>query len=195
MCEVSIMCKLSHNNVYYCPPQVLSIPITIFDNNSPDARCQATNFICKVLKGMNIVKVVQTRKGRKAKQYGTKMVLAVKDQQANMSKEADLLHKVGASILAKIELTLCCSGDCELWDSYTNTVHTGYEGPSEDEFTLDFGQGFITSLWNKTSTQRLAKIFLEKRAAGLGGSLANVMEEYVKGELYGQLQRSQQEWV
>jgi hypothetical protein len=64
------------------------------------------------LKGMNIVEVVQTRKGKKAKRYRTKMVLTVKDQQTNMLKEADLSYKVGASLLAKIELTLCCSGDC-----------------------------------------------------------------------------------
>jgi hypothetical protein len=65
---------------------VLSIPTTIFDDNSPDTRSQATNFIRKVLKGMNIVEVVQTGKGKKTKRYGTKMVLAVKDRQANMSK-------------------------------------------------------------------------------------------------------------
>ncbi|KAJ7807011.1 hypothetical protein B0H14DRAFT_3765388 [Mycena olivaceomarginata] len=176
-----------------------SIPTTIFDDNSPDARRQATDFIREVLKGMNIVEVVQTGKGKKAKRYGTKMALAVKDQQANMSKEEDLSYKWGLR---------------ELWDLYTNTVHAvdfrhyvpveadavdrcneGYEGPSENEFTLDFGQGFMTSLWNKTIIQKLRKIFLEKRAEGLGWNLANVTEEYVEGELYGQLQRSQQEWA
>jgi hypothetical protein len=75
-----------------------SIPTTIFDDNSPDARRQATDFIREVLKGMNIVEVVQTGKGKKAKRYGTKMALAVKDQQANMSKEEDLSYKVRAAI-------------------------------------------------------------------------------------------------
>ncbi|KAJ7787493.1 hypothetical protein B0H14DRAFT_2629298 [Mycena olivaceomarginata] len=115
-----------------------------------------------------------------------------------MSKEADFLYKWGLH---------------KLWDLYTNTVHVvdfrhyvpveadtvdrcneRYEGPSKDEFTLNFNQGFMTSLWNKT-IQKLCKIFLEKHTAGLGWNLANVMEEYVKGELYGQLQRSQQEWA
>ncbi|KAJ7850509.1 hypothetical protein B0H14DRAFT_3664790 [Mycena olivaceomarginata] len=170
------------------------IPVIPLQPPSP-----ATDFIREVLKGMNIVEVVQTGKGKKAKRYGTKMALAVKDQQANMSKEEDLSYKWGLR---------------ELWDLYTNTVHAvdfrhyvpveadavdrcneGYEGPSENEFTLDFGQGFMTSLWNKTIIQKLRKIFLEKRAEGLGWNLANVTEEYVEGELYGQLQRSQQEWA
>jgi hypothetical protein len=79
-----------------------------------------------------------------------------------------------------------------------NTVdccNKGYEGPSKDEFTLNFSQGFMTSLWNKTIIQKLCKIFLEKRVAGLGWNLANMMEEYVEGKLYEQLQRSQQEWM
>ncbi|KAJ7825991.1 hypothetical protein B0H14DRAFT_2596190 [Mycena olivaceomarginata] len=63
------------------------------------------------------------------------------------------------------------------------TLAKAHQTWTHDEFTLNFNQGFMTSLWNKTIIQKLCKIFLEKHTAGLGWNLANVMEE------------SQQEWA
>ncbi|KAJ7085986.1 hypothetical protein C8R43DRAFT_1142460 [Mycena crocata] len=74
--------------------------------------------------------------------------------------------------------------------------NAGEVGPDEADLTLDFSEGFMSSLWNKELLQRLTSSFLEARSRGPNKyGLPDVSAEYVMGEYYGHLKRSQETWA
>lgn len=73
-------------------------------------------------------------------------------------------------------------GDCEV--EISNPGNT---------WVLDFNKGWERSRWNKLVLRRIyEQVLLKSREDGW--SVPNVSEEYLVGELYGQLKRAREAW-
>lgn len=63
----------------------------------------------------------------------------------------------------------------------------------ENTWVLDFNKGWERSRWNKLVLRRIyEQVLLRSREDGW--SVPNVSEEYLVGELYGQLKRAREAW-
>lgn len=65
-------------------------------------------------------------------------------------------------------------------------------GPG-DTWVLDFNKGWEQSRWNKLILRRIYEQLL-LRSREDGWSVPNVSEEYLMGELYGQVKRAREAW-
>jgi hypothetical protein len=67
-------------------------------------------------------------------------------------------------------------------------------GPGVD-LRLDFSRGYLTSRWNRIILERVYRVISDSRKQQNGWNLPDVSEEYIMGELYGQLKRAQEAWA
>lgn len=142
------------------------------------------------------------------------MAISIRLQQNTISPKADQLYKVNFDETAF--LMICIQRAVrEVWgktygifqkDRFCNyspvsrekvdRCNEGIEGPKEDEFALDFSEGFMNSLWNKDVIDKLTQNFITARAQHPHGyGLPDVSTEYISGEFFGHLKRSQEAWA
>jgi hypothetical protein len=68
------------------------------------------------------------------------------------------------------------------------------DGPGQD-LRLDFSRGYLSSRWNRIIINRIFALIQTARDNQGGWGLPDVSEDYIKGELHGQLKRSQEAWA
>lgn len=73
--------------------------------------------------------------------------------------------------------------------------NAGIGGGPDEDLRLDFGHGYLSSRWNRIVLDRIYTVISDAREKQNGWGLPDVSEEYVMGELYGQLKRAQQAWA
>jgi hypothetical protein len=66
--------------------------------------------------------------------------------------------------------------------------------PGQD-LRLDFSRGYFSSRWNRIIINRIFTLIKTARDSQGGWGLPDVSEDYITGELYGQLKRSQEAWA
>ncbi|KAJ6465654.1 hypothetical protein C8R47DRAFT_1079259 [Mycena vitilis] len=171
-----------------------------FDGQNDESVATMAAVVRQVLAEMGFKKgdVIRTR--TKAKRPLADMAMAVRAQQSVMTDEHDTLFKRG---LREVWRTTHGTATAEDFQTYVPVVRRlveicdeGGQGPGVHDYTLDFSEGYMASLWNKKIVSKLADGFLAARAASVDGwGLPDVSRDYIVGELYGQLRRSQQEWA
>ncbi|KAJ6586085.1 hypothetical protein B0H19DRAFT_1322045 [Mycena capillaripes] len=171
-----------------------------FDLQNDESVNKMTEIIRQVLAEMGIEGVQVRGAGRKKKRAPAKLSLAVKQQQASMTEEEDLLDKRGLRETWRTTYETASSDDFRAYVPapaiLVEACNDGGAGPAPTDYTLDFGEGYMTSLWNKKIIGKLVQGFFAARAASENGwGLPEVSVAYVEGELYGQLKRSQQAWA
>ncbi|KAJ6457852.1 hypothetical protein C8R47DRAFT_1081907 [Mycena vitilis] len=171
-----------------------------FDGQNDESVATMAAVVRQVLAEMGFKKgdVIRTR--TKAKRPLADMAMAVRAQQSVMTDEHDTLFKRG---LREVWRTTHGTATAEDFQTYVPVARRlveicdeGGQGPGVHDYTLDFSEGYMASLWNKKIVSKLADGFLAARAASVDGwGLPDVSRDYIVGELYGQLRRSQQEWA
>ncbi|KAJ7084494.1 hypothetical protein C8R43DRAFT_965272 [Mycena crocata] len=185
------------------PEEVLT-----FDDQDEQSVAFVTNIVKRVLAEMRITEV-QVHEEKAAKRGPSKRAMDIKVQQSKLTEGEDILYKlefkINSSQRAFREVwrtTFQRVTAAEFSDYQPVSVdkviacNAGEVGPDEADLTLDFSEGFMSSLWNKELLQRLTSSFLEARSRGPNKyGLPDVSAEYVMGEYYGHLKRSQETWA
>ncbi|KAJ7435677.1 hypothetical protein B0H11DRAFT_2295394 [Mycena galericulata] len=178
------------------------IPVQVmnYDGQHEDDISFITDLIKKIMSDMGIESAAMSRKQKKKKRAHTKLSLEVKSQQSLMEKEDDLLYKRGLREVWRKTHALSIANDFKSYQPIplerVEACNNGEGGPEPGEYTLDFSEGYLTSLWNKKVINKLTQSFLAAHTTSSHGwGLPQVTTEYVQGEFYGQLKRSQQAWA
>ncbi|KAJ7738843.1 hypothetical protein DFH07DRAFT_965942 [Mycena maculata] len=174
--------------------------LNALDPTDDDSVTRITDIVQQVLAGMGIVQVTVQEETKKKKKHGpSKMAAAVKKQQAELAPEHDQSYKNGLRELWRVTNGIDTANG---FKNYTpadskrvEICNDGGDGPDPSDYSLDFGDGYASSLWNKAVIGKLVKGFQRARAASGGWGLPEVSDAYLEGELYGQLKRSQQAWA
>ncbi|KAJ7738031.1 hypothetical protein DFH07DRAFT_966182 [Mycena maculata] len=196
--------RSSGNRVPTLPLQLAPSPqleqLNALDPTDDDSVTRITDIVQQVLAGMGIVQVTVQEETKKKKKHGpSKMAAAVKKQQAELAPEHDQSYKNGLRELWRVTNGIDTANG---FKNYTpadskrvEICNDGGDGPDPSDYSLDFGDGYASSLWNKAVIGKLVKGFQRARAASGGWGLPEVSDAYLEGELYGQLKRSQQAWA
>ncbi|KAJ7231867.1 hypothetical protein B0H12DRAFT_1239830 [Mycena haematopus] len=162
---------------------------------------RVTDIVRQVLAGIGVVQTeVKDDSKTKKKRGPSQRAVEVKAQQAVLTGEQDLLYKSG---LRELWRTTYGIDTAEGFKDYCPThldlvavCDNGGDGPAPSDYSLDFGGGYQSSLWNKAVIGKLVASFQMARDASddLWG-LPKVSDAYLVGELYGHLKRSQQAWA
>ncbi|KAJ7752231.1 hypothetical protein DFH07DRAFT_960667 [Mycena maculata] len=196
--------RSSGNRVPTLPLQLAPSPqleqLNALDPTDDDSVTRITDIVQQVLAGMGIVQVTVQEESKKKKKHGpSKMAAAVKKQQAELAPEQDQIYKNGLRELWRVTNGIDTANG---FKNYTpadskrvEICNDGGDGPDPSDYSLDFGDGYASSLWNKAVIGKLVKGFQRARAASGGWGLPEVSDTYLEGELYGQLKRSQQAWA
>ncbi|KAJ7734352.1 hypothetical protein DFH07DRAFT_780347 [Mycena maculata] len=196
--------RSSGNRVPTLPLQLAPSPqleqLNALDPTDDDSVTRITDIVQQVLAGMGIVQVTVQEESKKKKKHGpSKMAAAVKKQQAELAPEQDQIYKNGLRELWRVTNGIDTANG---FKNYTpadskrvEICNDGGDGPDPSDYSLDFGDGYASSLWNKAIIGKLVKGFQRARAASGGWGLPEVSDTYLEGELYGQLKRSQQAWA
>ncbi|KAJ7018624.1 hypothetical protein C8F04DRAFT_1198759, partial [Mycena alexandri] len=122
----------------------------------------------------------------------------LKNSSKNDAQE-DELYKRGMRETWRNTFETSCADDFQGYEPISQdrveACRTGGAGPALGEYTLDFGEGYQTSLWNKKIIARIGLFPRRREASGNGWGLPPVSRVYVEEQFAGQLKRSQQAWA
>ncbi|KAJ7080657.1 hypothetical protein B0H15DRAFT_804046 [Mycena belliarum] len=155
----------------------------------------------EVLKRLGLDSLESARKGNRSSQLKrglSAMTIGRREQQAAMSKEDDILWK---RALREIWRRTYQVKSIEEFSSYISAdsgkvarCNSGECPPAPDDWDLDFGPGFKSSLWNRRVMGNLLAAIKAARAQQAGWGVPDVTDEYITAQLYDRLNHSQQAW-
>ncbi|KAJ7135179.1 hypothetical protein C8R43DRAFT_1132729 [Mycena crocata] len=176
------------------PEEVLT-----FDDQDEQSVAFVTDIVKRVLAEMRITEV-QVHEEKAAKRGPSKRAMDIKVQQSKLTEGEDILYKRAFREVWRTTFQRVTAAEFSDYQPVSVdkviACNAGEVGPDEADLTLDFSEGFMSSLWNKELLQRLTSSFLEARSRGPNKyGLPDVSAEYVMGEYYGHLKRSQETWA
>ncbi|KAJ7114577.1 hypothetical protein C8R43DRAFT_1138392 [Mycena crocata] len=176
------------------PEEVLT-----FDDQDEQSVAFVTDIVKRVLADMRITEV-QVHEEKAAKRGPSKRAMDIKVQQSKLTEGEDILYKRAFREVWRTTFQRVTAAEFSDYQPVSVdkviACNAGEVGPDEADLTLDFSEGFMSSLWNKELLQRLTSSFLEARSRGPNKyGLPDVSAEYVMGEYYGHLKRSQETWA
>ncbi|KAJ6467978.1 hypothetical protein C8R47DRAFT_1223474 [Mycena vitilis] len=137
--------------------------------------------------------------GAKRKRAPTPRAIAIKLQKGKMSADDDKLFKRAVREVWRKKFDVKTAKDFAKYRPASKELvkrcDEGVEEPDEDEFTLDFGPKYASSLWNEIIIQKLATFVKAAQDASPDGwGLPAASEDYIEGEFYNQLKQAQEAW-
>ncbi|KAJ7673652.1 hypothetical protein DFH06DRAFT_1123335 [Mycena polygramma] len=137
--------------------------------------------------------------GARRKRAPTPRAIAIKLQQEKMSADDDKLYKRAIRAVWRKKYNVNTAKDFAKYrpasKGLVERCDEGCEEPDDDEFTLDFGTKYASSLWNEIIIQKLATfVKAAQNASPDGWGLPAVSEDYIVGEFYNQLKQAQEAW-
>ncbi|KAJ6608086.1 hypothetical protein B0H10DRAFT_2303840 [Mycena sp. CBHHK59/15] len=147
------------------------------------------NAVVEALKNLGVFWTTST--GNKTKKHLTQKQAAIKFQQSSLTKDEDRQIKTDDETYNTktadnfILYTPVPAEDVALCNG-------GIRGPAIDKYRLDFSEGYRSSKWNEIV---IGKLVAKALAALECLDLPSVSEEYLEGEIHGQVIRARDAWA
>ncbi|KAJ7166520.1 hypothetical protein C8R43DRAFT_1122091 [Mycena crocata] len=156
--------------------------------------------VTDVVKQLGVASATVTENPTVCKRQPCARTRAIHAQQAEMTSDQDKMWKRAFRAVWRAQYSVTNAED---FVSYTPATekkvercNDGTEGPAEDDFDLDFGPAYRSSLWNVAVLTKMARTILEARDATEGKwGLPDVSEAYAVGELFMILKSAQEAWA
>ncbi|KAJ7253828.1 hypothetical protein C8J57DRAFT_1518994 [Mycena rebaudengoi] len=206
--EVRNQRRVTHvmkNSSTRIPTLQLQLPAPVPSTQLPDdipmlgpvSESMIEGLVKKILTTMMIGEVgVKQKKNSRAP---TQLARERRAQQAQMSPAVDKKFKEAVREVWKTNYDTHTAAEFMTYvPASVNQVaacHHGEYTPADDDFTLDFGPGFMMSLWNRHILNSYTDAFIAAKKAAGSWSLQDVSRKYILSLFTGQLKRSQEEWA
>ncbi|KAF8134116.1 hypothetical protein K438DRAFT_1787353 [Mycena galopus ATCC 62051] len=123
----------------------------------------------------------------------------IKAQQAMMPTEQDLWWKDAVRRVWRERYGVTVAADfarhTPAAENLVQQCRSGSHGPAANEWALDFGYGYLTSLWNKAILDRFTdSVQGAHHESADGWGLPKVGRDYIFGLFQNQLKQAQEEW-
>ncbi|KAK6988826.1 hypothetical protein R3P38DRAFT_2572887 [Favolaschia claudopus] len=169
------------------------------DSDSATERYKHTKGVVEdILEEMGFKSAIKKKKGGKAKRGNALYRQDILAQQATLTREEDLDYKKGLRVLFHGLTSTVVSEDFKNYvpapADLVLQFNNGEGGSFPSSTQLDFGTGFMSSLWNVKIIAVWRKTFQDKRTAE-NWPVPVVSDGYVQGLLFGILKDCHEAWA
>ncbi|KAJ6587822.1 hypothetical protein B0H10DRAFT_2333167 [Mycena sp. CBHHK59/15] len=158
--------------------------------DSGENQSSIENAVVEALMNLGVFQTTST--GNKTKKHPTQKQAAIKFQQSSLTKDEDRQIK---QLLRQMYNTKTTDNFILYMPALAEDValcNGGIQGPAIDKYRLDFSEGYRSSKWNEIV---IGKLVAKVLAALECLDLPSVSEEYLEGEIHGQVIRARDAWA